>query len=335
MNKRTIFAASASAIMALALTFAADVAAQPAGFQADPSDGPIVVTSPSPWATLRSDSVVVSVQADPAFLPKGSIDFKAVRRSGARSSTLFTRSVKMDGPSADVFLGRVRDVPLGGSDFLSIEWSVPGSELKGVIEPVGVVPLGGAVSSDGKWVPARPPLAAMKLGEGVSGAAAAEALAGAEGFEVGGMKFAAGWNTAGLFIMFTPADGVTGVEFAFDLKCGKSAFLAWADRFILYDAAGDGVRGVHYGGRSVGKDGIASEEMVWVGRSASLAVEKAEKARVVMVQWPDLGMQPFEERSVGFSVFANGGRLRKHPVSYPASARREVPGTWGEIKLAK
>ncbi|MCL2219659.1 MAG: hypothetical protein FWB94_07240 [Chitinispirillia bacterium] len=307
--------------------------AQSFGVQADPSDGPVLITSPLPWSTLRSDSVVVSLQAELALLPKGSIDFRVVRRSGTRASTVFTKSVKMEEPTAEVFLGRVRELPVGGNVYLSIEWSVPGSDIKGVVEPVGIVRLIGEMTADNRWVPSQPPLVAVKLADGVSGTQAAEALAGAGGFEVGGMKFAAGWNSVGLFIRFTPDAGVTGIDFAFDLKCGKNAFLAWADRFVIYSAAGDSVGGRHFGRRAVDNEGLKSEELAW-GRNNSPGLEKADAARVVMVRWADMGIQPFEERTVGFSVFANG-RVKKQPASYPAAADRKVPGTWGEIKLSK
>ena len=304
------------------------------GLYADDFDAPVVVAEPSPWSTLRSDSVTVKVQAGLARLPEGGgIDFKVVRRSGARASTLFTKSVGMDDSSADIFLGRSRDVPLGGTDYLSIEWSVPGTGLKGVVEPVGVVRLDGAAPDGNKWVPANPPLTAVRLKDGVADDEASGALAGAGGFEAGGIKFSAGWNTEGLFILFTPADGVSAVEFAFDLKCGKNAFLAWADRFVVYSAASDSVSGLHSGARSVDKEGMKFEEKAW-GSGQSLSVVKAESARLVKVKWYELGAQPFEERNVGFAVFVKG-RVKKQPASYPAAAVRGIPGTWGDINLAK
>jgi len=324
VTKPSLFIATAAMVVMISLNYS-DIYAQD-------FDAPVVVTAPSPWSTLRSDSVTVSVQADTSKLPKGSIDFKVVRRSGSRAPALFTKSVKMGDNSADVFLGRSAGAPLGGADYLSIEWSVPGTELKGVIEPVGVAVLDGAVS-DNKWVPARPPLTAMRLKDGAADDQAAGALAGAEGFEVGGMKFSAGWNAEGLFVLFTPADGVSAVEFAFDMKCGKNAFLAWADRFVVYSAAGDSVSGLHSGARSVDKEGMKFEERAW-GSGQSLSVAKADAARLVKVKWYELGAQPFDERSVGFAVFAKG-RVKKQPASYPAAAVRGIPGTWGDINLAK
>ena len=296
-------------------------------------DAPVVVTEPSPWSTLRSDSVVVTIQADTSKLPNGRVDFKLVRRSGSRAATVFTKSVAMKKNRAKVFLGRSKDVPLGGTDYLSVEWSVPGTEFKGVFEPLGIVRLDGAVSDSNKWVPARPPLTAVRLADGAADDKAAGALAGADGFEAGGMKFSAGWNTEGLFILFTPADGVSAVEFAFDLKCGKNAFLAWADRFVVYSAAGDSVSGLHSGARSVDKEGMKFEDRAW-GSGQSLSVTKADAARLVKVKWYELGAQPFEERNVGFAVFVKG-RVKKQPASYPAAAVRGIPGTWGDINLAK
>jgi hypothetical protein len=321
----------------LILTTAAAIFLGGLSVQAQDRDdsAPVVIVSPTAWATLRSDSLTVSIQADHVQLPQRSIAVKVVRRSGSRSSTLFSKNVKVDEFSVDAFLGRVRDLPVGGTDFLSLEWSVTGSELKGVVEPIGVAKLNGTVSEDNKWVPAQPALSAVRLKDGVSGSQAAEALAGASGFEAGGYKFAAGWNNEGFYLLFTPEAGVTGVEFAFDLKCGKNAFLAWADRFIVYSADGDSIRGLHYGNRLVADEEMKFMEMAWnQSNPGSLAMTGVESARLISVQWPELGMQPFDERNVGFAVFVKG-KTKKQPANYPAGAKRDIPGTWGDLRLEK
>ncbi|MCL2183876.1 MAG: hypothetical protein FWB85_10455 [Chitinispirillia bacterium] len=328
MNKRTVVVRPLSIIAVLAMAFAASLSAQPAV-----PDGPVVITAPAAWTTLRSDSVTVSVQADLDKLPKGTIDFKVVRRSGTRANTVITKSVKMEEAAADVFLGRVKELPVGGNVYLSVEWSVPGSSLKGVVEPVGIVKLFGEMTAGNKWVPAQPPQTAVRLADGISGAQAAEALSATPVFDVGGLvKFSAGWNPTGLFIRFVQPSrtAVVGIDFAFDMKCGKNAFLAWADRFARYNLPDDSVSGKHIGNRTADSAGIKFEELKW-GSNNSPGLEKAGDARVVMVRWPDLGVQPFEERSIGFAVFVSG----RTDKSYPAAADRNIPGTWGDLKLAK
>jgi hypothetical protein len=310
-----------AAVIAAPALFSLPVCAQ--------DNAPVVISSPAAWTTLRSDSVTVSLQADTAALPKGSVSFKVLRRSGARSSVLFSKSVKVEDGAVDAFLGRVPGgLPVGGSDFLSIEWSVPGTELKGVVEPVGVVKLNGKVVEDNKWVPGSPRLAAVRLEEGITGDRAAEALGGLAGVGVGGGKIAAGWNDAKLFLSCTPLGSAAEAEFAFDLKCGYNAFLAWADRFVATDD--DSAYGSHASMRSVDKDGLKVEESPWVGAAAP-ALVRAGKARMVSLDWSELGIQPFEGRAVGFAAFAKG----KAGVSYPAGANRAIPGTWGGIELGK
>lgn len=290
---------------------------------------PVVISAPLAWSTLRTDSVVVSLQADTAALPRGIIDFKVVRRSGPRTSALFSKSVKVEGGAADAFLGRAGGLPIGGREFLSIEWSVPGTEIKGVVEPVGIVKLSGKVTADKKWEPAFPRLSAAKLDEGISGERAAEALGGLAGAGVGGGKVAAGWNSTGLFVNFTPGSSGAEAEFAFDLKCGGGAFLAWADRFL--SVADSAASGRHASGRSIDKGGLPVEESPW-GGEGTIALTKAGAARLVSVEWSELGIQPFEGRAIGFAAFAkNKGR----ETSYPASADRSIPGTWGGIVLEK
>jgi hypothetical protein len=292
-------------------------------------DAPVVVTSPAEWSTLRSDSVSVSVQVDTAKLPKGGIDFKVVRRSGARSSVLFTKSVKAEDAVVDVFLGRVKGERVGGGEFLSIEWSVPGSELKGVVEPVGIAVLGGTVSPDNKWVPGGQYLSAVRLKDGLSGDEAADALAALRGFSALGTEFAAGWNASGLFLYFKPTSSVPEAEFALDLKCGSSAFTAWADRFVAVSA--DSAYGAHTSKRSVDKDGLKVEESPWGGVKFIVSA-KAGDGRLVVLDWVELGVLPFDGRNIGFAVFAKG---KKQGGAYPAGAARSIPGTWGGISLAK
>ncbi len=304
------------------------LAALPAYAFAQADDVPVVITSPTEWTTLRSDSVSVSAQVDTARLPKGSVDFKVVRRSGARSSVLFSKSVKPDGAVVDVFLGRVRGVPVGGGDFLSIEWNVPGTEYKGVVEPVGVALLSGTVSAENKWVPTSPHLSAVKLKDGISGEGAAETLAGLSGFSVGGAVFAAGWNAFGLFLYFTPSASVPEAEFALDLKYGANAFTAWADRFVAVGA--DSAYGIRASKRSVDKDGLKVDETSW-GDAKSIVLTKAGAGRLVTLPWSELGVLPFDGRNMGFAVFARG---KKQGAAYPVGATRLIPGTWGGLSLA-
>jgi hypothetical protein len=301
-----------------------------------------------PWTTLRSDSVEVAVQADITRLPNKEVAFKVSKNSGGRASALFGKTVKVEEASSDAFLGRLKDVPLGGSDYLSLEWSVPGTELKGVVEPIGAAKL-----LEGAALP--PALSATRLKEGLSDGKAADVLAGAAGTEWGGVKFAAGWNADALFIRIKAAEDVTEVQFGIDGKCGKSAFLSWADRFILYSAEADSVHGVHYK-RSVGKwmaanydasktkaavkvpgaayDGSVNyESMAWGGKQ-SLSVTKAETSRLIKIRWYEIGMQPFEERNIGFAAFVSG-KTKNAQASYPSAAKRDIPGTWGNIKLEK
>jgi len=321
-SKLKTMTAITAAVTAFLLTLSANVSAQTAG---DPA---VMITSPSEWTTLRSDSVSVSVQVDTARLPGGTINFKVVRRSGSRSSVLFSKSVKADASSIDVFLGRVKGAPVGGTDYLSIEWSVSdASGLKGVVEPIGIAALSGSLSPENKWVPANPYLSAVRLKDGLSGENAAEALAALRGSSVGGADFSAGWNASGLFLYFKPTSSVPAAEFAFDLKFGANAFTAWADRFLTVGA--DSAYGVRASKRSVDKDGMKTEESSW-GDAKSVVFTESGAGRLVMLEWSELGVLPFDGRNIGFAVFAKGKN-----AAYPAGAARSIPGTWGGISLAK
>jgi len=327
MTTTTSISAKLKTITAITAAATAFLLTLPANVSAQASDDlPVVITSPVEWSTLRSDSVYVSLQVDTASLPKGAIDFKVVKRSGARSSVLLSRSVKVDDAAVDLFLGRVNGAPIGGGDFLSIEWSVPGSALKGVVEPIGVALLKGSVSAENKWVPAVPPLSAVRLKDGLSGNDAAEALAALQGFSAGGANFAAGWNASGLFLYFTPTSSVPAAEFALDLKYGANAFTAWADRFVTVGA--DSAYGIRASKRSVEKDGLKVEESPW-GDAKSIVLTNTGAGRMVMLEWSEMGVLPFDGRNIGFAVFVKG-----KGAAYPAGAARSIPGTWGGISLA-
>jgi len=309
MKKKPVIVAGMFLLSAAAVLFAQDEA--------------VTITSPTPWMTLRSDSAVVSVQADTLRLPQRSIAFKVNRSSNGRTNTLFSKTVKMDDISADILLGKLIGLPIGGTDFLTIEWNVPGSEIKGVIEPIGAVRLTDAVT-------ARPPLSAVRLKDGVTETQAADVLRGVTGTDAGGAKFTAGWNKDGLYVLLNAVDAAE-VRLSIDGKCGKSAFLSWADRFVVFSAESDSVYGHHYK-RSVDKNVMTFEVMAW-GDKSTLSAAKSESARLIKISWHDIGMQPFEDRNMGFAVFTTS--RTKKSTAYPGLANREIPGTWGDLKLEK
>ncbi|MCL2689599.1 MAG: hypothetical protein FWE57_07120 [Chitinispirillia bacterium] len=310
MGRKLKFIKAAAAVIALnSLVIAQDEA--------------VVISAPVSWTTLRTDSLFVTIQADTSRLPKGTIDFKVKRNMNNRASAFFNKSVKVEDYNADIFLGIIRDKYLGGTDFLSIEWNVPGSELSGTVEPFGRAVIEETAKST---------VSALKLKDGASITQISDALMGVKSQDIGASKFAAGWNKEGLYILFNPAANVSEMQFAFDAKCGRSAFLSWADRFIVYDANAESVRGVHYR-RSVNKNAVQYDEMTW-GEAEGLSLSKAENSKLIKAEWHELGLQPFEERNLGFAVFVNE-KARKAVLPYPSAAKREIPGTWGELRLEK
>ncbi|MFP4015342.1 MAG: hypothetical protein ACLFVQ_14745 [Chitinispirillaceae bacterium] len=282
----------------------------------------IIVSTPSPWMTLRSDSIMLTVQADTSKLPRNKITFRVQRHTRSRISTLFSKTVKMDDISGEFFLGRVKREPLGGSDLISVKWNVPGTELEGVLGPLGIVSLN-EKKDEGL-------AKAVRLKEGISEEQVKEALSGKKEFELAGAECAFGWNKEALFVAVAKGKGVSEVQFAFDGKCGKNAFLSWADRFVVYNAESDSVYGVHYK-RTFDEKTIKYADMGW---GEGLSALKADSVKVIKISWSDIGVIPFEERNVGFSAYAGKGS-GKLTVSYPGSAQREIPGTWGDIRLEK
>ncbi len=278
----------------------------------------VIISNPSPWMTLRSDSVMVTVQADTSKLPKKSILFKVRQHNGTKLTTLFSKSVKMEDVSGDFFLGSLKGSTLGGSSLVSLEWSVPGTELKGVLGPVGMV----------KLSEQKPVLSAVKLKDGISADQVKDELSKSEMVKLGASSFQIGWNKEALFIAVNKDGSGAQLQFAFDGKCGKNAFLSWADRFVTYAADQDSVFGTHYK-RDFDNTAIQYSEMKW---GDGLLLHKSDSLRVIKVLWHEIGVLPFEERNIGIFCSETIGKASQ---VYPSGAQREIPGTWGDVKLEK
>ncbi|MDG5813716.1 hypothetical protein QA601_01370 [Chitinispirillales bacterium ANBcel5] len=284
----------------------------------------VLINSPLPWMTLRNDSLMVRLQADTAQLPQNQITFSVKHHSPGRASQLMSNTVTMDDYSGEFLIGMLGRAQLGGDQWLSIEWNVPGTEKNDRLGPVGIADLNLLESK--RINKALRVDDDSKLNDVVSFAKDSTLL------EKNDAGVSLAWNTNALFLMIHKSE-VSGKELklGFDPKCGKYAFLAWADRFISYSTETDSVLGTHYRRSYDDEEGLQYQKRVW---GENIEQISNEEMVFVSIPWDELGLIPFEERVLGFAVFEYDSN-QNLSVSLPQSAQKQVPGTWGEFILQK
>lgn len=275
--------------------------------------------SPTAWKTQREREIVAKTLLDTAKIASKKITFSAIRVQDGKSKTVASRTCKVEGYSHEQSLVTLKEPVIGGRDFLRIEWRVPGSEDKGVLEPFGIVVLDEAAVEK---------VACRNLSKPLTTASGVELVAD-EPTALGDMQFCAAWTDKELSLVVRGGANGESITFCFDGKNGKNAFLSYADRFVTYAPAGDSLQALHYE-RSVSDTGIVYKKGTWIHE---ITRQKDGDVAVITVPWHDLGMQPFDGRRFGFCVFVQDTVGKE--AAFPSGAQREIPGTWGDMLLTK
>jgi hypothetical protein len=276
-------------------------------------------SSPVPWVTQRNDTISVKAQVDTAQIKQKSLAFKLSQVSKGKKKEIASKKVTVSDVSVDVSFGSIKKQLLGGDEYLQVEWSIPGSTDKGTVEPIGIVPE--SIFKDLAAVTATK----VKDAQGLSGLKD-------EQFQIlGDVKIAAAWNMdACFFAIKKGADAKSIIKCAFDGKNGKSAFLSYPDRIVSFNAQNDTLNTIHYT-RELNNDTLVYKEGKW---NSSIKKEVMGDVVVITVPWSDVGVIPFDDRTVGFAMFAEGSD-GKVTQSNPANAKLYIPGTWTNLLLAK
>lgn len=286
----------------------------------------VTFNSPLSWVTQRNDSITVRCQIDTAQL-KGKKQF-AVTVSEVNAKLQKKQLAKKTFPvtdySGEFAMGPVGTVLTGGFSYLKVEWSIPGTENKGYISPVGVVALE-------KLAPV-PVANVVKAADNADAAAVAGIVKEQDFQTVGLQKVGFAWNKNALFVVLVkqekPAAGT--LRIALDGKNGKNAFLSFADRVVMYQGSNDSLWGQHFA-RVMVSDTLKYEAKPWPNEmKKTVAGDKI----VIQVPWYDSGIIPFGERKFAIGIMTFDDK-NKQVAALPEKADFYLPGTWADVELAK
>jgi hypothetical protein len=286
----------------------------------------VTFNSPLSWVTQRNDSITVRCQIDTAQL-KGKKQF-AVTVSEVnqkqQKKLLAKKTFPINDYSGEFAMGPVGTVLTGGFDYIKIDWSIPGTQNKGYLSPIGVVALD-------KLAP--PPLSkVVKAQDGADAAGVAGAVKESDFQNIGQEKIAFAWNKEALHMVLVkqqkPATYI--IRIALDGKNGKNAFLSFADRSVNYKPSNDSLWGLHFVRSMIG-DTLQYVTKAWPNEvKKTVAGDKI----VIQIPWYDSGIIPFGERKFAMCITTFEDK-NKQLAALHAKANFFLPGTWGDFELAK
>jgi hypothetical protein len=278
---------------------------------------PVILNSPTPWMTFRSDSILIKSQVDTSQINKKTVKYTLVSFNKNVKSILATKDIKVNDITSDFFLAKTDKNIIGGINFLKIEWAADGN--KGTSEPIGVVNL--------DKLPKVTPINCNLVDEKVALKDMPALVKDDQMVKVGNRSFGAAWNKSALYIVMPKTADSSSITFALDCKNGKNAFLSYPDRFISYKK--DSLSAFHYT-RDITNDTLKYTENSW---ATDIVREVVGEKIIIKMPWYDTGALPFDGRILGFAVFVADDS--KTVASNPDKADKFIPGTWGNLLLRK
>jgi hypothetical protein len=132
-----------------------------------------------------------------------------------------------------------------------------------------------------------------------------------------------------LGIVYRKSKGMNSIKIFFDGKNGKNAFMSFSDRELVYFPENDSMSTIYYK-RDVSDSGIVFKSHNWI---QEIKKEMSDNTVLISVPWYDLGIIAKDKRKFGCAVF--GQVDKKKSIALPEKAREKIPGTWGNLVLAK
>lgn len=283
----------------------------------------ITFSSPAAWVTQRNDSITIRAQIDTGQIKKR--EFVAaveIVNDQLKKTLVAKKTFKITDFSAEFALGPIKQDLVGARSYVKIDWSIPGTQNKGTLSPLGIVALDKLQKPDAVTVP--------RIKDGASIDEVASSIKDADFHALGSARFALVWNKNSLFIVIGKQQAPLTLRFAFDGKNGKNAFLSFSDRVVHYAQDKDSVFGLHYA-RQMAGDTLTYSEKPWPNElKKGLSGDKI----VISVPWFDTGIVPFEERKIGIGAMAFDAKGIQ-VAALPETAKFFLPGTWVDFLLAK
>lgn len=277
--------------------------------------------SPVPWITLRENKIIAKALIDTAEVKKKAVKLTLSKVVKGKKIHIAAKTVKSEDYSQEYELAAVKGEMIGGNDFLRIDWKVLGTDKKGVIFPFGIAKIGEVTENDA--------VTCKKISSNLEAASLKTQLQDTDYVTAGSLMFCPVWNDTMFGLVCKNVKEMANVTFAIDGKNGKNAFLAFADRMVSYFPDNDSLNAFYYK-RGIEKEAIKYDEKEWI---QEIKKETKEGIVVISIPWYDLGMLASDGRIFGFSAFASISE--KESVAYPKQAKKENPGTWGNVVLKK
>jgi hypothetical protein len=280
----------------------------------------VTFSNPGAWMTLRDKNVIASSQVDTAKCRGKKIKINLVLCDGAKEKIICSKNYPITDYSQKFELCSPPRSVIGGSSFLRINWDIAGTDSKGVIEPIGLA----ALNADNEKIT----LEAKKIAGAMTIAGLNSTITQGAFISVGNQKASIVWNDQFLGLLCKKSTDNSKLLLSIDGKNGKNSFLSFPDRFIAYHTQGDSVL-AQYFKRIVEKNSVQYLPQVWINE-----IKKYTEGDFVLltIPWYDLGIIPSEGRIMGFGLFSMDAQ-DKVLQSFPEQSAKDIPGTWGNLKI--
>lgn len=275
--------------------------------------------SPVPWITLRENKIIAKTLIDTAEVKKNTVKLTIAKVINGKKMTVATKKFKSTDYSQEYELATIEDKIIGGKDFLRIDWKVLGTDKKGMILPFGIIEVGDVTENDA--------VKCKKISGKLEAASLKAQLQDKDFLAAGNLMFCPVWNDKMLGLVCKNAKEMENIIFTVDGKNGKNAFLSFSDRIVTYYPKIDSLHAVYYK-RGIADEAIKYDEKKWV---QEIRKDAKDGLVVIAIPWHDLGMLALDGRIFGFGVFASVSE--KESGAYPETAKKEIPGTWGNAVL--
>lgn len=275
--------------------------------------------SPVPWITLRENKIIAKTLVDTSEVKSNAIRLTLSKIENGKKKKITSKKFKTVDYSHEYELATLDSDIIGGKDYLSIDWKVEGTDKEGTVAPFGIVNL----HDDD---PKKDAIVCKKITGDMNAETVSGALKDTDYVTAGKGRFGAVWNGEKLGLVCKDCKEVENLTLVFDGKNGKNAFLSFSDRIISYYPKNDSLQAVYYK-RGVKDEGIDYQEKNW-----KQEIQKEVKDNIVLiaVPWHDLAILPIDDRIFGFAVFSTS---EEKTDAVPATAQKEIPGTWGNMIL--